>query len=352
MTDDLDKLYKLENGVRSGRLTVAGIKRQLNRLAKEGVSFQYCGSLVNAVSQAILSNLYPPELFRLLLECGVPVFELDDDLAIIHAAFQGRMDVLEVLLDCGANPNSGCGHTVLGAICSREFNYKTAWKNRPKSYRGSQLAYLQAAQEEFHKETQAMIDLLLEHGADIDWQIEPGGQSLADIAAIHGNTGAYCRLMEKGCKHAKPITTDAIGELFGRSKLVDALLLRGRRCTIPIKVRLWADDVLTPLTHGKSIDDLLGLLRTRDTRHFLSALPINPEIPLDFANLFEGDILYLRLPEGVSSCEVIYSIKNFQETALGTLMPFLPLFPYAGVSELIHDPENDAFFDDLWPIAD
>ena len=88
MTDDLDKLYKLENGVRSGRLTVAGIKRQLNRLAKEGVSFQYCGSLVNAVSQAILSNLYPPELFRLLLECGVPVFELDDDLAIIHAAFQ------------------------------------------------------------------------------------------------------------------------------------------------------------------------------------------------------------------------------------------------------------------------
>lgn len=33
-------------------------------------------------------------------------------------------------------------------------------------------------------------------------------------------------------------------------------------------------------------------------------------------------------------------------------MPFLPLFPYAGVSELINDPENDAFFDDLWPIAD
>jgi hypothetical protein len=165
------------------------------------------------------------------------------------AAYSGDVEVIEILLKAGADPN----------LPSDPFNYTplhiSAMHNKPQAIftlhkHGGNAAMMTSAQDRqshpIHMAARSghveAIDALLECGVDIDSTVSSGRTALL-IAAANGRSAAVERLIQRGCDILKAPSEK--GSLWALS-----------RCTSPSRAARMISALKAVILKGKTVLDL------------------------------------------------------------------------------------------------
>lgn len=136
----------------------------------------------NALHMSTMYAYEDTEVTKALLDAGVKVNALSDDgyTPLIHASEAGRVELIQALLDAGADVN----------LCATSFSKRQLSENTDRS----KLFYtpLKAAAEAGHLEA---ARLLLEKGATVDLPKDSSGKSALTLACLEGGNDSVVKLL-------------------------------------------------------------------------------------------------------------------------------------------------------------